>query len=107
MDFGPEDISGSQELANDCDNIFYQRILPDRLNELAFKVVKVRNGKYTFPNGESIAKFDIIAGTGKIVSQSSSQYGADLVVNKKESQYFDDEPVEQEDADKVGTGSAW
>ena len=28
MDFGPEDISGSEELANDCDNIFYQRILP-------------------------------------------------------------------------------
>ncbi len=97
MDFGPEDISGSQELANDCDNIFYQRILPDRPNELAFKVVKVRNGKYTFPNGESIARFDIIAGTGKIVSQSSSHYGEELVGHKEGDQLFDEELVEQEE----------
>ncbi len=107
MDFGPEDISGSQELANDCDNIFYQRILPEKLNELAFKVVKVRNGKYTFPNGENIAKFDIIAGTGKIVSQSSSHYGEELVAHKERGPFFDEELVEQAEANVVPTGSSW
>ncbi len=93
MDFGPEDISGSQELANDCDNIFYQRILPDSPNELAFKVVKVRNGKYTFPNGETTAKFDIITGTGKIVSQSCSYYG-DSVAEKDEEPMFNEDKFE-------------
>ena len=77
------------------------------INELAFKVVKVRNGKYTFPNGENIARFDIIAGTGKIVSQSSSHYGEDLVAHKEGGQFFDEELVEQGDADKVGVGSSW
>jgi replicative DNA helicase len=101
MDFGPEDVSGSQELANDCDNIFYQRILPDRPNELAFKVVKARNGKYTFPNSESIARFDIIAGTGRIISRSGSHYGEDLDVHKEGSQFFDEELPEQEDAYEV------
>jgi replicative DNA helicase len=94
MDFGPEDISGSQELANDCDNIFYQRILPNRPHELAFRVVKVRNGKYTFPNGENTATFDIITGTGKIVSQSCSQYGADSVVKKDEEPLFNEDELE-------------
>ncbi len=106
MDFGPEDIGGSQELANDCDNIFYQRILPDRPNELALKVVKVRNGKYTFPNGESIARFDIIAGTGKIVSQLSSHYGEDLVAHKEEGQFFDEDLVEQEES-QSSCNAAW
>ena len=94
LDFGPEDISGSQELANDCDNIFYQRILPNRPHELAFRVVKVRNGKYTFPNGENTATFDIITGTGKIVSQSCSQYGADSVVKKDEESLFNEDELE-------------
>ena len=94
MDFGPEDISGSQELANDCDNIFYQRILPDRPDELAFKVVKVRNGKYTFANGEYIAKFDIISGTGKIVSQSCSDYGDALITEKQEGGFFNEDELE-------------
>ena len=94
MDFGPEDISGSQELANDCDNIFYQRILPNSLNELSFRVVKVRNGKYTFPNGENTAKFDIIAGTGKIVSQSCSHYGTDPEVEKDEDPMFNEDELE-------------
>jgi replicative DNA helicase len=97
MDFGPEDISGSQELANDCDNIFYQRILPNRPHELAFKVVKVRNGKYTFPDGGNIARFDIITGTGKIISQSNSQYGECLIAEKEGSPIFEEDWDEQED----------
>jgi len=101
MDFGPEDISGSQELANDCDNIFYQRILPDRPNELAFKVVKVRNGNYTFPDGESIAIFDIIAGTGGIISRSNGNYGEDLVAHKKDGRFLDEDLLEQDNASEA------
>ena len=97
MDFGPEDISGSQELANDCDNIFYQRILPDKPDELALKVVKVRNGKYSFPNGENIARFDIIAGTGKIVSQSNRYCSEDLICKKDEDDFKGEDSLEQAD----------
>ncbi len=96
MDFGPEDISGSQELANDCDNIFYQRILPDRPDELSFKAVKLRNGKYRFPDGQDVAKFDIISGTGKVVSQSCSDYGEEPIADKQGIPIFEENGFEEE-----------
>ena len=75
LQFGPEDIKGSHEVAADADNIYFIKEDKEFPNErLQMIVCKARNGTKKFPDGSYQTTLHIVEGTGRIITDEQSMY---------------------------------
>jgi hypothetical protein len=61
----------------------------------------VRNGKYTFADGENTTRFHIVAGTGKIISPSQDLYGEMITGKDTQGKMFDEDYWKEEEQEEA------